>query len=77
MNMTEMISLIAVNNAARGSRHKLQLGRLSLSTIKLCSCVGGWWSRRDCPGQPLSTEVFSPQLDKGVADVIVLVIILL
>lgn len=77
MKMTETMSLIAANNTARGSRHKLQLGRLSLNTIKLCSCVGGWWSRTDCPGQPLSTEAFSPQLDKAVADVIVLVIILL
>lgn len=73
--MTEMISLITANNTVRGSRHKLQLGRLSLNTIKHCSCVGGWGSRTDCPGQPLSSEAFSPQLDK--ADVIVLVIILL
>lgn len=77
MKMTERISLIAANNTARGSRRKLQLGRLSLNTIKLCSCVGGWWNRTDCPGQPLSTEAFSPQLDKDVADLIVLVISLL
>lgn len=77
MKTTEMISLIAANNTARGSRCKLQFGRLSLNTMKLCSCVGGWWSRTDCPGQPLSTEAFNPQLDKAVADVIVLVIILL
>lgn len=41
--------LIAANNTARGSGHKLQLERQILSAMKHCSCGEGWWSRRDCP----------------------------
>ena len=69
--------LIAANNTARGSGHKLQLGRLRLGAMKHCSCGGGWWSRTDCPRESLSVEASKSQLDRTMADVIVLVIVLL
>lgn len=61
--------LIEANNTARGSGHRLQLGRLTLGAMEHCSRGGGWWSRTDCPRESLSTETFKSQLDRTTADV--------
>lgn len=47
--MTANLFLIAANNTARGSGHKLQLGRLRLGAMKHCSCGG---AEQTAPGNP-------------------------